>query len=98
MLSTGHPYCTVDKILEIIHIEEKDQLLNILKQFYIYYLSKQKQWMNDIFIDIHNSIFDLNITLHSPIKQEYVIHPSIPSSFLLPPPPQHKYFKIRYHH
>lgn len=86
MLSTRHPYHTINRILEIIHIEKKGQLLNILKQFYIYCLSKQKQWMNDTFIDIHNSIFDLNITLHSPIKQEYVIHPSIPSSFLPHPP------------
>jgi hypothetical protein len=43
--------------MEVLHIEKKGQLLNTLKRFHIYNVSKRKLQMNDTYQDTHNPIF-----------------------------------------
>lgn len=50
---------TLDKTLDILHIEKKGQSLNTLERLYINNLCKQRLQMNATFAAIHNSIFDL---------------------------------------
>jgi hypothetical protein len=59
ILDTGHEHNTIKDKMDILHIEKNGQLLNTLKHFHMYNLSKQKLRMNDTFTDTHNFIFDL---------------------------------------
>jgi hypothetical protein len=61
MLDTGH-IIQLKRQMEILHIEKEDQLLNTLKHFHIYNLSKQKFQINDTYTDTHNPIFE-NISI-----------------------------------
>jgi hypothetical protein len=62
IIDTEYTCNTIDQTLGILYIEKKGQLLNTLKLFHTYNLSRQKLQMNDTFTDIYNSIF--NLLLH----------------------------------
>jgi hypothetical protein len=51
----------IEETMYILHIENKGPILNTWELFHIHSLSTQKLQMNDVFTDIHNSVFDLII-------------------------------------
>jgi hypothetical protein len=71
IIDTGHTYSTINGASEVVNTNMKGQLLNIIKRFHIYNLSKQKQQMNDTFADTHNPIFNLIINNHTNSKMPH---------------------------
>jgi hypothetical protein len=61
VLDTQHTYDTIEKTMDILHIERKGPQLNTSERFYKHSLSAQKFQMNDTYIDIHNPIFNIII-------------------------------------
>jgi hypothetical protein len=59
ILGTRHDYDTIDKTMEILHIEKKGHKLNTLDRFHIYDRTKKGLQMNEPFTDIYNPIFDI---------------------------------------
>jgi hypothetical protein len=53
ILETGHNYDTLDKTMEILHMEKKGPKPNTLERFHMYDITKKDLQMNDIFTDIH---------------------------------------------
>jgi hypothetical protein len=74
-------YGTTENTTEISQIKKKGHLLNTLERSHIYKLSSNKLQTNDIFVDLHNPIFNLSINnphynIHS---QKPLPHPSPPN-------------------
>jgi hypothetical protein len=55
----------MDQIMKILHVEKKGPKLNTLERFHIYDMAKRGLQMNDTFMDMHNSIFDILIKTHT---------------------------------
>jgi hypothetical protein len=51
ILDTQHTYDTIEKTMDILHIEKKGPLLNMWERFYIHNLSVKKLQMNDTYKD-----------------------------------------------
>lgn len=78
-------FVTMKGTMNILHIKRKAQLLNTLKCFHVFDLSRQKLQINNMLTDIHNTIFVLKLmyTHHNNICRK---HP--PSHNILNQPPQ----------
>ncbi|PNF35966.1 hypothetical protein B7P43_G03548 [Cryptotermes secundus] len=64
ILDTTHNYHTIDKAMEILHIEKKGKMLNTLESFHIYELTKQNLQMNEALTDSYNPIYDILIKIN----------------------------------
>jgi hypothetical protein len=51
ILDTQHTYDTIEKTMDVLHIEKKGPLLNTWERFYIHSLSVQKRQMNYTYTD-----------------------------------------------
>jgi hypothetical protein len=57
ILNTGHTYGTITGTMDIIRTGRKSRHLNTLERYHIYKISRNKLYMNDIYIEEHNLIF-----------------------------------------
>jgi hypothetical protein len=57
ILDTIHNYDTVEKTMQILQIEKKGRMLNVLESYHIYELTKQKLQMNEALTDNYNLIY-----------------------------------------
>jgi hypothetical protein len=57
MLNTEQ-YGTIADTIDIIKTEKKGTHLNTLEKYHMYKISKNKQHMNETYIDIYNLIFE----------------------------------------
>jgi hypothetical protein len=67
MLDTKHEYETMGKIIKIIHVEKKGQMLDTFEIFHINEISKQNIQLNENFAEICNPIYDTIITAYQNI-------------------------------
>jgi hypothetical protein len=70
ILHTGHEYETIEKIMKILHIEKKGQILETYERFHIYEISKQNIQLNDNFTETYNPIYNTIICTHQNIGSE----------------------------
>jgi hypothetical protein len=61
ILSTRHTYLRVTDTWDVIRTGRKGRYLNTLGKYYIYKISSNNFYMNDMYIDTYNPIFQ---TLH----------------------------------
>jgi hypothetical protein len=62
IIEAGHEYDTIEKIMKILHTEEKSQIFNTYERFHIYEISKQNMQLNDTFTETYNPIYDMILT------------------------------------
>jgi hypothetical protein len=74
--------------MEVLHIECKEKMLNALRGYHIYRLTKQKLQMNETLTDIYNPIYDIliktNPKRHNPTHSRNLNSTPTP---ILPYPP-----------
>jgi hypothetical protein len=63
-LDTRHEYETMEKTIEILHIEKKGQMRDTYERFHIYEISKENIQLNDNFAETYNMIHDIIITAY----------------------------------
>jgi hypothetical protein len=52
-------YGSITDVMEILHLDKKDQLMNTWERFRIYKLSRDGLQLNDTYTDTHKPIFQL---------------------------------------
>jgi hypothetical protein len=59
IIETRHEYDAIDKIMNILHIEEKSKILDTYERYHIYKFSKQNIQLNDMLTETYNPIYDV---------------------------------------
>jgi hypothetical protein len=57
-LNAGHKYGTIANTMEIITTGRKGKYLNTLEKYHVNEISMDNLYMNDIYTDTHNLIFE----------------------------------------
>jgi hypothetical protein len=61
MLKENHEYGPIEKVMNVLNVENKGNQLDIYGRFYIYKATKQRYVMNEQHADVNNVLFDLII-------------------------------------
>jgi hypothetical protein len=59
IINIGHEYGNIEKTLNVLNVQKKGALLNILEKFHIYKKQKADNLLNESSTDIYNLIFEL---------------------------------------
>jgi hypothetical protein len=59
MLQFSHEYGTIENTMDVLKVENKGKLLDVLERFYIYKANRRKQSMNEQYITDRNVLFEI---------------------------------------
>jgi hypothetical protein len=65
ILHTKYEYETIEKVMKILHVEKKGQMLFTHERFRMYEISKQNMQLNDNIAETYNPIYEIIIAYHN---------------------------------
>jgi hypothetical protein len=88
-----HNYDTMEKTMNILHVEKKGQMLDTLENYYTYAITKQGLQMNEMSMSGYKPIYKFLTKTKQNIKKSNLFQNSLPiptaptSSHISPTPP-----------
>jgi hypothetical protein len=59
--NTGHKCANIDETLDVLHVQRKGSMMNVLESYHIYEASKRGIHLNKALSDFYNPIFEIII-------------------------------------